>query len=100
MDQALDDSFTSVPASLWWSIQTLTTVGYGDLISNTLAGKVFACCFMLLGAVTVSLPILTVVSQFVRLYPKNIELVSNTGEEKIGGRGSDIQIPRQLSGIR
>ena len=69
----------SIPDGLWWCLQTLTTLGYGDIIPLSLPGRCFAGFFMLLGAITISLPILTIVSQFVRLYPKNIALVSNSG---------------------
>ena len=65
--------FTSIPASIWWSVQTITSVGYGDLIPETIVGRIFACCYMLFGAVTISLPVLTIVSQFATLYPKNVE---------------------------
>ena len=92
-----NDSFNSIPQGLWWGVQTLTTVGYGDVIPETVYGRTFACVFMLLGVAATSLPILTIVSQFVRLYPKNIELVSNSGEEKVGSGGREgIRIPRSI----
>ena len=90
-----EGDFESIPAGLWWAVQTLTTVGYGDLVPSSAGGKMFASAFMLLGVAATSLPILTIVSQFVRLYPKNIELVSNSGEERLGaGAESGITIPR------
>ena len=80
----------SIPACLWWCIQTLTTVGYGDVIPHTFGGRMLASGFMLLGVITISLPIMTMVSEFERLYPKNVELVSNTIEEEKGGHSGDV----------
>ena len=92
--------FESIPACLWWCIQTLTTVGYGDAVPQTLCGRILASSFMLLGVATISLPILTIVSEFVRLYPKNIELVSNSGKEKIGGEGDKKELHLPLRSLQ
>ena len=32
--------FSSIPQGMWWAVQTLTSVGYGDFTTNTLLGKV------------------------------------------------------------
>ena len=32
--------FGSIPAALWWSIVTLTTTGYGDVVPSTIAGRI------------------------------------------------------------
>ena len=49
------EAFGSIPRSLWWSVVTVTTVGYGDVIPITVAGKVFAGLIALLGILAVAL---------------------------------------------
>ena len=67
-----ETQFTSIPQSLWWAVQTVTTLGYGDITPITGAGKVLAASFMLFGAVTISLPVLSIVAKFTLLYSQNL----------------------------
>lgn len=50
------DKFTSIPATFWWGICTLTTVGYGDVFPVTPLGKIFSGVISLLGIGIVALP--------------------------------------------
>ncbi len=55
--KAQPDVFGSVPASMWWAIATLTTVGYGDVTPITPIGKVFGGFVMIFGLGMFALPI-------------------------------------------
>lgn len=48
--------FGSIPRALWWSVVTLTTIGYGDAVPVTNAGKVFAGLLVIGGIAVASLP--------------------------------------------
>jgi len=48
--------FDSVSQAIWWSVVTLTTVGYGDITPVTFLGKLVAMIIMLLGVCTMALP--------------------------------------------
>ncbi len=48
--------FKSVLHSLWWSVVTLTTVGYGDTFPLTAGGKLFASGVMIIGIGIVAVP--------------------------------------------
>ena len=43
------DNFPSLGGGLWWAIQTVTTVGYGDAVPETTSGRLLAALVMLLG---------------------------------------------------
>ena len=43
------DTFDNVWLGMWWAIQTVTTVGYGDVVPGSTAGKVIASLMMLAG---------------------------------------------------
>ena len=48
--------FTSITAAMWWSVVSLTTVGYGDIYPITPLGKVLAGIVAVLGVGLVALP--------------------------------------------
>lgn len=48
--------FTSIPATLWWAIVTLTTTGYGDMVPLTELGKFMSGIIMLTGVAFFALP--------------------------------------------
>ena len=50
------EEFGSIPRALWWSVITLTTVGYGDTAPITPLGKVFASMVALSGIALVAMP--------------------------------------------
>lgn len=43
------DTFDNVWLGMWWAIQTVTTVGYGDVVPGSTVGKVIASFLMLGG---------------------------------------------------
>ena len=50
------DQFGSIPRALWWSVATMTTVGYGDVIPHSAAGRVLAGIIALGGIIFVAIP--------------------------------------------
>jgi voltage-gated potassium channel len=50
------EAFGSIPRALWWSLETLTTVGYGDVFPHTVLGKLLAGLFALAGIGIVAIP--------------------------------------------
>ena len=54
--EAQPEIFTSVFDALWWSVATLTAVGYGDVYPITPGGRVFTFVILLIGLAIVAIP--------------------------------------------
>lgn len=50
------EQFSSIPAVLWWAVETLTTIGYGDMMPITVWGKIINSFIALLGIGVFALP--------------------------------------------
>ncbi|RYY96379.1 MAG: ion transporter [Chitinophagaceae bacterium] len=53
---AQPDKFSSIPETMWWSVATLTTVGYGDVYPVTVLGKMLTAVISILGIGMFALP--------------------------------------------
>lgn len=53
---AQPEAFSSIPASMWWAVSALTTVGYGDIYPVTALGKVAASFISILGLGLFAMP--------------------------------------------
>ena len=58
-------TFTSVWLGMWWALQTVTTVGYGDVVPDQATGKVIAAFLMLGGLSLIAVLTAAVTSGFV-----------------------------------
>lgn len=56
--------FESIPATFYWGITTMTTVGYGDVLPTTKAGTFVACMTMFMGILVIALPVTMISNAF------------------------------------
>lgn len=67
---AQPDKFSSIPATMWWGIATITTVGYGDMVPITALGKFLGGLFAIAGVGLLALPAGILSSGFFELLHK------------------------------
>jgi voltage-gated potassium channel len=72
--------FTSYGESVWWAAQTVTTVGYGDVIPHTTFSKVIAVLVMVFGISTVSLTTAVITSVVISTMQRRHPAVDPYGE--------------------
>src|SRR3984957_15194511 len=58
-------TFPSVWLGMWWAVETVTTVGYGDIVPNQTAGKIIAAFLMLGGLSLIAVVTAAITSGFV-----------------------------------
>lgn len=56
--------FGTIPDAMWWAIGTLSTVGFGDVIPITFAGKLVAAATVVMGLIMMALPVGIVATAF------------------------------------
>ena len=79
--------FESVPAAAWFVLITLTTVGYGDVVPVTTAGKLIALCAVVFGIIVIAMPLAVVGTNFIVVYNIYVKATMAGGEGKDGKVG-------------
>ena len=62
--EASEERFDSIPKGMWWSIITMTTVGYGDQFPVTTGGYIIGVLCAITGLIVVATPIPVIVNNF------------------------------------
>ncbi len=83
--------FPSVGSGLWWAVQTVTTVGYGDHVPETAPGQIMAAIVMLLGIGFVTVITASITGAFVARTRKDER---DAGDDRPSGEQFDEVIER------
>ena len=86
--------FSSIPATMWWGIITITTIGYGDMYPVTTPGKLLAALIAMCGIGMFALPTSILGAAFLedvqrRRPGATLDRCPNCGELLTGGKTAD-----------
>ena len=76
------NTFTSIPDAFWFSIVTMTTIGYGDVVPKTRIGKLIGSLCTLTGLLSIALPVPVIASNFEFFYKRECVDRTRRLEEK------------------
>jgi voltage-gated potassium channel len=74
------ETFTSIGLSFWWAITTVTTVGYGDVVPVSTAGRLVGAALMLTGVSLI--PLVTSVAVSILTF-KRAQILQQEQEERL-----------------
>nr|KAG5708101.1 hypothetical protein BaRGS_002837 [Batillaria attramentaria] len=101
------NGFPNIPVGFWWSVVTMTTVGYGDMFPQTAAGYVIGSCCAVAGLLMIAFTVPIIVSNFV-LYYTHVQYglarrdreLERLNEEEGGHGDEENQLGHDTSGSR
>lgn len=99
----LHTKFRSIPESFWWSLITMTTVGYGDMTPKTWVGKIIGGACAICGLLVVALPISIIGSNFNLYYAHaqaRLKLPRKRNKVLLNSITSDFSNRGNFSGVR
>ena len=93
------DMFSTIPMGFWWSIITMTTVGYGDVYPTSTIGYIVGTACSVCGVLMVALTIPVISNNFTLFY-RHVRSRSIIPRSKGGEADSQIDIPETVRPTR
>lgn len=87
------DEYSTVWVGMWWALQTVTTVGYGDVTPKNLSGRIVAVFVMLEGIAFLTIIIAAITSTFIARAQLERD-VTQHGDEDAAGRRIEARLDR------
>jgi voltage-gated potassium channel len=98
---APDASITTFGEALWWTITTLSTVGYGDRYPVTLEGRLVAATLMVAGIALLGVVTASIAAWFVENLRRSEQQVSEEVEEVSSDvEAAQVQLAEVLAELR
>lgn len=95
------DEYRNIWVGMWWAVQTVTTVGYGDVTPRRTSGRIVAVFVMLEGIAFLTIVIAAITSTFVARAAKEREVAQAADEDAAQTRieASLERIEHRLDGL-
>jgi voltage-gated potassium channel len=88
------DEYSNIWVGMWWALQTVTTVGYGDVTPKNPSGRIIAAFVMLQGIAFVTIVIAAITSTFVARAARERGIAQAAGED-----AADLRVEERLDDI-
>jgi voltage-gated potassium channel len=86
--------YSSVWVGMWWALQTVTTVGYGDVTPTHASGRIVAVFVMLEGVASLTIVIAAVTSTFLARAQRERAEADSEGEDR-----NEVRLEERLDGL-
>ena len=92
------DEYSNIWVGMWWALQTVTTVGYGDVTPKNPAGRIIATFAMLQGIAFLAITTAAITSTFVARASKERESARAADEDdaEVRMEGHLVSIDQRL----
>ena len=77
---------------MWWAVQTLTSLGYGDFTPQTLLGKIVGSLCSVCGVLVMALPIPIVVDNFADYYSEQKKIEAKELKKEAQAKQAEIDL--------
>jgi voltage-gated potassium channel len=88
------DEYSNIWVGMWWAMQTVTTVGYGDVTPHHTSGRIIAAFVMLEGIAFLTIIVAAITSTFVARAAKEREIAQASDEDT-----AQMRIEARLEGL-
>jgi len=86
-----DSQINSMLDAVWWTVATVTTVGYGDIVPVTYTGKIVAIFYMFFGIGTLAIFLSVLGTRFYRRQFENEEKELSYAQKKMFQKLEDLE---------
>ena len=77
---------------MWWAVQTLTSLGYGDFWPHTLLGKIIGSMCAVCGVLVMALPIPIVVDNFADYYSEQKKIEAKELKKEAQAKQAEFDV--------